>query len=306
MRHGTRRSRARSVIVLSTLSLLCALVVPTVGSAGAATAAIKVREVFPPVVAVGSQPHVTVAGSGYADGMTVSVSGLNIDVVSLVIYNEDVFTVVLRVHHNAPLTARTLILQNPNGETHRCHDCITVVAQPTSTDAFPTHLGQGAKATLMGVHGTGFEKYVSSHIGNGVTVHFTQSAQPSAVVMAVTVGLDAPPGTRDIEIRNYSYGRTVCRACLTIDPGPKLAAIDPPSVAAGTQHAELTVTGTGFQDGMIVAIRGTHTESVQVVSDTEAIVTISVSASERRRPEHVILENLDRGRSKIPFAFTIT
>jgi hypothetical protein len=284
-------------------------VAPRVGDAAAASEpALKVTNVFPPVIAVGSQPHVTVVGSGFGEGTTASVSGLNVDVLEIVLYSEQSMSIVMRVHHNAPLTARTLVLQNPGGEIHRCHDCLTVVAQPTSTDAIPEELGQGVDDALFLVHGTGFDKYVGANIGNGVQVRSAGSANPSGVILILRVAVNAPPGPRDIEIRNYSYGRTVCHACLVINPRPTFGSIEPSSLAAGTQHATVTVRGTGFAPGMVVAIgeRGVHTESIDVVSETEATVTISVSASARHRSANVVLENDDQGRSKTPLAFTVT
>ena len=306
----SRKFRARWVPVLALSSLAIAAVAPAASSpAAAASPALRVTHVFPPVVAAGTQHgQVTLSGAGFVDGTTITVSGTGVETSGVVFATANVLGVVLRVHHNAPLTARTLLLHTPDGAVHRCHDCLTIVAQPTSTDAYPATVGQNAHGALMLVHGTGFDQYVGGVIDNGVHVRSAGAPYSTSVVLTIDVERDAAPGPRDVEIVNYSYGRTVCVACLTVTPRPTLTSIEPPTLAHGTQHATLTVTGSGFQQDLnfAVAERGVYTESVVVMSDTQAIVTVSVSPYARLRYANVVLENPDHGKSKALDAFRIT
>jgi hypothetical protein len=109
-------------------------------------------------------------------------------------------------------------------------------------------------------------------------------------------------------IRSANYGRAVCVGCLTVTARPMFTSIDPPSLAAGTQHATLTVTGSGFQTGLFVGLgeRGITTESVEVTSDTEAIVTASVADWAEVRHTPVVVRNADHGFSRTPNAFEVT
>ena len=150
------------------------------------------------------------------------------------------------------------------------------------------------------MHGTGFDRFVTVSIGNGMTVYSSGSADPKTMYVLVNVAPNAPLGPRDVRIVNYSYGHTVCVACVTVDAAPRFSSISPDTLAPGDAHVALTLTGTGFQQYLQLRFsqRGVHIESVDVVSDTSATVTVSVVPTAHPDSSTITLTNPDHGTSK--------
>lgn len=302
----TARGRVLATVAAAGIAIAS---MATGASAATARPALGVQYITPPAIAVGTQhASLGVVGHGFVDGTVAELTGTGAVVTATELITGDVLRIFVRVPPTAPLGSRTLIIHNPDGTNHRCQACIAIDPQPTSTDAFPASVGQGARGALMLVHGTNFDQYARADIGDGVRVYSTGSANPNSVVLAVNVDRDAPTGTRDIAIVNANYGHTICVACLTVDPGPTVANVSPASLDAGSDGAPITITGSGFQSGLNVqfSISSVRVESIDVVSSTELTVTVNISATARNNTANLTITNPDHGMIRVKNAFTVT
>ena len=88
--------------------------------------------------------EVTVTGTGFVNGATVSFSGTGVNVTNTAFVDATELTVTVTIEANAATGLRDVTVTNPDGGKKTCVGCFTVNAAPTVTDVTPDNLGQGA------------------------------------------------------------------------------------------------------------------------------------------------------------------
>jgi len=278
--------------------------------AGAAPArpAVSVLSISPPAIAVDTpDASLGIIGKGFVDGMSAKLRGTGAVVTSFDFIDPHVIRIGVAVAPDAHPGPRTLVLRTPDGPAKRCIDCVTIVRQPTATGAQFSQIGQGAQQAGFIIHGTGFDRFVSASSTDGVHVYSAGSVEPKTMFVIVNVSRNAPPGPRDVTIENFNYGHTVCIACVTITPAPRLQSVQPSTIEHGASHVVISLTGSGFQPGMVVRSSQlrVHIESIDVTSDTTATMTVSVDSLALHKASNLILTNPDHGTSKAVFALQV-
>ena len=179
------------------------------------------------------------------------------------------------------------------GGTSSAAPVVTPVSTVTSlaiTAVSPTNVPVGSTDVTLTVTGAGFASGNTVQVnGTAVQTTYVSSTQLSATVPAaqLKVGSVLPVAV--------SNGASVVKAdpaavALSVDnPVPSLASIAPGALLLGTPDSTVTVTGTNFVQGVILAVNGTPRDTT-FVSDTQlkAQLTAADFAAARPLPLNVI------------------
>lgn len=156
----------------------------------------------------------------------------------------------------------------------------TTLSAPTVASTTPSSRGQGVASQTITIAGTGFVSGATvSFSGTGITVNSTSFASATQLSVNVTISSGATTGSRSVAVTNPDGGSGSCPACFTVNAGPTITfpTATAQEVVTHNQTASFTVTGTGFQSGVAVAISGGFTvTSVAYVDATQ--ITVNVTA----------------------------
>ncbi|MGI8683964.1 MAG: Calx-beta domain-containing protein [Acidimicrobiales bacterium] len=176
--------------------------------------------VSPPAGAPESILPVSITGSGFVPGATVSFSGTGITVNGSSVGSPTQMTAYIYIAPGAPPGLRTVTVANRGGASDSCA-CFTVNPGPVVTSLTPNSALPGNRTVVLA--GTGFRSgaNVSFFCGadciavNSVTVN-------SSTSMTVTLSINLPgPRTVAVYVTNPDGGGWSCNSCFSIDPfGP--------------------------------------------------------------------------------------
>jgi hypothetical protein len=242
---------------------------------------------------------VTVTGTGFVNGAIVSFSGTGITVTNTAFVDATELTATVTILGNAATGLRDVTVTNPDGGKKTCVGCFTVNAAPTVTDVTPDNLGQGASDQDLTITGTGFQDGATvSFSGTGITVDDVTFVDATELTVNVNISGAATPGARDVTITNPDAGTpAVCEDCFSVNAAPTTTSVSPNDLGQGATDVDLTVTGTGFQDGATVEFSGTGitVNDVTFVSPTTLTVNVTVSSTATTGARTVSVTNPDEG-----------
>lgn len=157
-------------------------------------------------------------------------------------------------------TPRSVTVTDPSGTSwSRAAELRINPAPVADTKSFAT-LGQGAAQQPVTVTGTGFQVGAapagcpSFDFGPGVTATTISCPGTTSATVQVDVGQDAAVGARGVTVTNPADKGSSTTAPnqatgtpLTIDAGPKIKSVSPPSFSPNGATVSVTITGTGFE-----------------------------------------------------------
>ena len=208
---------------------------------------------------------VTVAGTGFMAGATLTLGGTSASNVTAV--NSTTITATTGAHAAG---AVDVVVSNTDGQSATLTQgfTYTAVSNPAPTvTAISPNSGSTSGGTLVSITGTGFLAGATVSLGGttamGVTVvsstsiTATTTAHGAGAVDVVVTNSDSQSGTLP---QGFTY-------TAVSNPAPTVTAISPNSgpVSGGTA---VTITGTGFAAGQTVILGGTPATGVTVVSST--------------------------------------
>ncbi|MGC2182388.1 MAG: IPT/TIG domain-containing protein, partial [Terriglobales bacterium] len=241
---------------------------------------------------------VTITGTGFLTGATVSLGGTAATGVTVV--NSTTITATTAAHAVGRVN---VVVTNSDGQAGTLTSGYTYVVinpAPTVTSISPTS-GTTSGGTAVNISGTGFLSGATVSVGgttatgvtvvNSTTITATTAAHAAGAVSVVVTNTDGKSGTLTT---GYTY--------VVINPAPTVTSISPASgtTAGGTA---VSITGTGFLAGAMVKLGGTAASGVTVVNST----TISATA-----PAHaagavsVIVTNTDSQSGTLAGGYTYT
>ena len=242
--------------------------------------------------------NITINGTGFVDGATVTFSGTGITVNSVTFVDATELTANITIAGSAPTGARNVTVTNPDAGTGTCTSCFTINAGPTVTSADPSSLGQGATTENVTINGSNFvDGAVVSFSGTGITVHSTTFVDATELTANITIAGNAPTGARNVTVTNPDAGTKTCIGCFTVNAKPTLTDVQPDSLGQGATAQDLTLTGSGFQDGATVSFSGTGitVNDVTFVDSTELTANVTVSGTATPGARDVTVTNPDAG-----------
>ncbi len=237
---------------------------------------------------------ITITGTGFLAGATVSLGGTaatNVNVAS-----STSITATTAAHAAG---AVSVAVTNSDAQAGTLANGYTYTAgnpAPTVTSISPTN-GTTAGGTSVTITGTGFLTGATVSIGGtaatnvnvvgSTSITATTPAHAAGAVNVVVTNTDAQAGTLT---NGYTYG----------NPAPTVTSIAPTtgSVAGGTS---VTITGTGFLTGATVSLGGTAATNVNVVSATSITATTPAHAA---GAVSVVVTNTDTQTGTLTNGFT--
>jgi hypothetical protein len=215
---------------------------------------------------------VTITGSGFLTGATVSFGGTAATGVSVV--SSTSITATAPAHTAG---AVNVVVTNSDGQSATLNNGYTYNPSnpaPTVTAISPTS-GTTAGGTAVTITGTGFLSGATVSFGgtaatgvtvvSGTSISATTPAHAAGAVTIVVTNTDSQSGSR---ANAYTY----------VNPAPTIASISPNS-GPGTGGTAVTITGTGFLTGATVSFGGTAATGVSVVSSTSITATAPAHAA---------------------------
>lgn len=253
---------------------------------------------------------VTITGTSFLDGATVSFSGSGITVNSTTFDSATALTANITVSAGAATGARDVTVQNPNGGTAAvCTGCFTVNARPTVTGAAPPTRGQGSAAHNISVTGTAFVTGAQASIsGAGVTVNSTTFVNSTTLTVNVTVDEAAATGARDITILNPDLGAGTCVGCFTVSAKPTATSAEPASLGQGASGHDVVVSGSGFSAGVSSSFSGTGVtvNSTTFLDATTVRINVTIDPAAALGARDISVSNSDGGTAVCTGCFAIT
>ena len=236
----------------------------------------------------GTTTPITLTGLDIANGATLLVSGTGITLGTATVTQgatpvaDDTVTVPVTIAADAPLSARTVTVRNPDGGRATCPACtLTITAQPTVTSVSPNTAPVGTTKVVT-VSGTDFAPGATVDPGAGVTATVTANT-PTALTVSLNVSPTAAVGDRSLTVNNGDGGTATLAQAYKVIAVPTA----PSNVTAtrGDRSAVVSWTASANDGGdpithyTVVANPGGRTATTPDGSTTTATVTELVNGT---------------------------
>jgi IPT/TIG domain len=251
--------------------------------------------------------NITITGTNFQSGATVSFSGTGITVNSVTFNSATSLTANITISASATTGFRSVTVTNPDAGTTTVIAFI-VNAAPNPTSVTPNSGPQGAGPGNATLAGTGFVNGATvSFSGTGFTVNSVTFVSSTQLTVNGIIAENAPTGSRDVTVTNPDGGTRTCTGCFTVTAGPKPTSASPSSRARNTT-GNITVTGTNFQSGASVSFSGTGitVTSTTFVSSTQLTANVTIASGAATGTRDVIVTNPDGGKGTCTGCFTVT
>lgn len=239
------------------------------------------------VVAGGTAFTLTLNGTGFVNGATVSIDGVsrNPEFVS-----STQLRVIILSQEIAEAGSVAISVQNPapGGGTSNTLNLAVTNPAPVLTSISPSTGVVGGPAFTMTVTGSSFV--------NGARVQFngadrlTTFVSPTQLTAQITTADLSAAGTATVRVVNPTPGggasNSIDFPINTPNPIPRISSISPTSVDAGSPEFTLTVTGTSFVSNSVVRFNGVELPTT-FVSDTS--LTAQVPAARIATPGNALV-----------------
>lgn len=241
-----------------------------------------VTSVSPTAGALAGSTSITIAGTGFLTGATVTVGGVTCSSVSV---NSATSITCTTGAHAAAVTS--IVVTNTDTQAGTGTNLYTYQAAPTVTSVSPT-AGALAGGSTLTITGTGFLTGATVAIG-GTTC--TSPTVGSATSITCTLPSKSA-GAYSVSVTNSDTQNGSLSSAYTYQPAPTVTSLSPStgSVAGGTS---VTITGTGFVSGATVTIGGATCTSPSVSSSTSMSCTTPATSSTYGGAMDVVVANSD-------------
>jgi hypothetical protein len=247
------------------------------------------------------------SGANLPADTSVKVSGNGVTVTSATRDSASQMTLTVAAAAGANTGKRNVTLSSATQPSVTCSACLTVTAPPKVNSLAPAALAQGLTDQSVTVAGSGFTADTQLSIGGaGVTSTIT-ARTASSLTLNVSVAVDAPTTARNVVVTNADGGTSTCVGCFTVAAPPTITSVTPATVRRGAT-VTATVTGTGFDKTMTLAVDGTGVtlSGAKYVSPTKFTVTVKVAAT-AALTAHTLTATIaaSRGTGSLPNAITV-
>jgi hypothetical protein len=211
---------------------------------------------------------VTISGTGFVSGATVTIGGTA--ATGVVVGSAASLTASTPAHAAGPVN---VVVTNPDSQTGTGTSLFTYASAPTVSAISPSG-GAPAGGTVLTITGTGFSATPSVTLGG-------TPATGVSLVSATTLTATAPAhaaGLVNVVVTNPDTQAGTGTGLFTYAAAPTVSAISPTSGPAGG-GSSVTITGTGFVSGATIAIGGSAAITVAFVSATSLTASTTAHAA---------------------------
>ena len=233
---------------------------------------------------------VTITGSGFVTGATVSIGG--VAATSVIVVSATSITAVTGAHAAGPVD---VAVTTPGGTATSTGGFTYVLPTPAISAVSPSS-GPTAGGTPVTITGSGFVAGATVSIGG---VAATSVIVVSATSITAVTGAHAA-GPVNVAVTTPGGTATSTGGFTYVVPTPAITAVSPSSgpTAGGTP---VTITGSGFIAGATVSIGGVAATSVVVASATSIT---AVTGAHAAGPVDVAVTNPGGAPGTLPAGYT--
>ncbi|MHB8512331.1 MAG: beta strand repeat-containing protein [Actinomycetota bacterium] len=256
----------------------------------------------------GATENVTLAGSNFAKGAGVAISGNGITINSTSFVDTTHLSISITISPTADATSRDITVTNTDGQTGAKTGVFTVDLGPTATSASPASRGQGATSQVIAVSGSNFASGMIASFGSGITVSSVGIVSGTLANITITVSNTATPGSRDITLTNADGGSVTCGSCFTVNAAPNLGSATPSALGQHATSQSITLVGSGFESGAIASFSGSGVtiNSSSFVDATHLSLNVSIDPGAATGTRDISLTNPDGATTAVCAAcFTV-
>ena len=259
---------------------------------------------------------ITVVGSSFVPGASVSISGSGVTVNSTTYVDPTHLTVSVSVSSTATLTNRDVSVSNLGTAAGTCVACLGVNQGPYGLAAAPFQIGRGATNENIAIVGFNFVAgtWTPSSVqfsGTGITVNSVTRSNSVLLVVNLSVDPAAATTTRNFTVINPDGGRSMAANGFTVTAAPTITSLSPNSRGQGAANEKVVLTGSGFLSGTwsasSVSFSGTGVtvSSVSRTDSSHLSVTLSITGAAAPGARDATVRNLDGGRATKVGGFTV-
>jgi uncharacterized protein (TIGR03437 family) len=238
----------------------------------------------------GSTVPVTLTGTNFVPGTTVSVETTAISVSNVIVLSPTQITAAFVIAPNAPWGPNFVFVTTSGGVTGG----VTFSTQPlvpTLTSMTPDSFTTGTTVPVT-LTGSNLASGDTLSATTGVTVSNVTVVSSTEITATFAIAANAPATTSGHAgvLLTTPYGAEAGLDFSISPPIPTVASITPSSGSLGSTVA-VTITGTNFAPGATLYVgAGVLVSSVTVVSATQITATFAISSSAATGPVGVIVE----------------
>ncbi|MFN7996373.1 MAG: SBBP repeat-containing protein [Bryobacteraceae bacterium] len=256
----------------------------------------------PPAGAAGKTVPVTLMGTNFTSGATVSVSNPGVTVGTVTLVNSSQITASFAIAADAATGPATVTVTTVGGTTGPV--TFTVIPPPPSISAInPAGGSQGAGVPVT-LTGANFVPGTTISTSNpGITIAAVTVVSPTQITATFNIAANAPTGAARVTVT--TSGGTSQPASFTVNPpAATLTSINPASGLAGTA-VPVTLSGTNFASGATIAVGnpGVAVSNVTIVSANQITATFTIAAD--AAPGAASVTVTTSGTSSAAVTFTI-
>ncbi len=240
------------------------------------------QSIGPNAAVQGSTLSVTLSGSGFANPLTVSISGTGVTVSNVAVGGPSIATATLTIAANAVAGNHSVSVSDSGGTSGAVPFQVTALPVPSISSLNPSGGTAGSTVPVV-IAGANFSTPASVGVsGTGVTATGVSVNSSNQLTVSLSIASGATAGARGLTVTT-SAG-TSSPASFTVNagapPSPVVSSISPNSGTAGST-VNVTIAGSNFASGATVIAGGTGVtvSNVTVVSPTQISATLAMAAS---------------------------
>jgi hypothetical protein len=258
--------------------------------------------------------RLSIIGSGFQDGATVSFNDSGIDVFKVRFKNNGKLRIRMNINDTAFLGLHDVTVTNPDGNSATGVALFTVqqngsYPKPDITNIQPASMKAGSSGTLT-IDGGEFvndTQALTANFGQGINVESIEWISPSQIKTHISLVDDAICGVRDVVVANGGAASDPCAGCFDVTANRlSIAEVIPNSLPAGSTNATVTIKGAKFDASTDARIKGTDKISQTVVDCGTLQLTINIPADAKRGFHKVSAKNPPSERAGKRKAFEVT
>ena len=251
----------------------------------------------------GTAVPVTLTGTNFVSGATVSPGNSGITVSGVTVVNATQITATLTISGTAATGTNNMTVTTAGGTGNGVPFTVNPPA-PTLTAVSPNSGTQGATLSVT-LTGANFATGATVSPGNsGITVSNVTVASATQITATFTISGTAATGINNVTVT--TAGGTSNGGPFTVTPpAPTLTTVSPNSGAQGTA-VSVTLTGTNFVSGTTVnpGSSGITVSNLTVVSATQITATFTISGTAATGASSVTATTAGGTSNGVPFTVT--
>ncbi|HBU69253.1 MAG TPA: hypothetical protein DEE98_02595 [Elusimicrobia bacterium] len=265
-----------------------------------------VGAITPSAANQGDSIAVTITGSKFTNGSSVSFSGTGVSATTTTI-NANSITANVTVTAGATIGTRDLTVTTADGKINTLGSAFTIgYSSPTLTNAVPNSANQGESVSIV-LNGTNFrDEALVTFSGTGITAS-TTSLSATQIGVDLVISPTAATGARNITVTNNDGKYVTLNSGFTIEGSSPVITEIMPANANQAEEIEVTISGAFFVPGTAVSLSGDTDIIVTTtaVSDFSITATLTVSSAAAIGLRNLIVTNPDGKYKSLADAFTV-